>query len=86
LSEADSSSCLDVDECSEADDVCRHGDCVNLPGSHRCECHQGKIEKILKLKCNVLEEWSSEAPARWLTGAGSQEAPTLQLGLAKSKI
>ena len=43
LSSHDATSCLDVDECSESGDVCKHGDCVNLPGTFKCECHRGNV-------------------------------------------
>uniref|UniRef100_A0A8C5BTL1 Nidogen 2 n=1 Tax=Gadus morhua TaxID=8049 RepID=A0A8C5BTL1_GADMO len=34
--------CYDVDECAEGLAPCGPGaDCVNLPGSHRCQCHFG---------------------------------------------
>ena len=33
---------LDVDECVEGLSSCgAHGQCVNLPGSHRCQCRSG---------------------------------------------
>ena len=33
---------LDVDECVEGLSSCgAHGQCVNLPGSHRCQCQSG---------------------------------------------
>lgn len=32
----------DVDECAESSSSCgAHAQCVNLPGSHRCQCQSG---------------------------------------------
>ena len=32
---------LDVNECSKLDICGQGGQCVNLPGSYKCECHKG---------------------------------------------
>ncbi|KAI3366055.1 hypothetical protein L3Q82_009881 [Scortum barcoo] len=38
----DGRNCYDVDECAEALSSCSaHAQCVNLPGSHRCQCQSG---------------------------------------------
>ncbi|XP_060736413.1 nidogen-2 isoform X1 [Tachysurus vachellii] len=38
----DGRNCYDVDECTEGLSSCgRHAECVNLPGSHRCQCQSG---------------------------------------------
>ncbi|KAK1345003.1 hypothetical protein QTO34_013707 [Cnephaeus nilssonii] len=34
--------CMDIDECSNGDNLCqRNADCINSPGSYRCECAAG---------------------------------------------
>uniref|UniRef100_A0A8D3BLS7 Nidogen-2 n=1 Tax=Scophthalmus maximus TaxID=52904 RepID=A0A8D3BLS7_SCOMX len=38
----DGRNCYDVDECAESSSSCgAHAQCVNLPGSHRCQCQSG---------------------------------------------
>lgn len=33
---------LDIDECSNGENLCqRNADCINSPGSYRCECAAG---------------------------------------------
>ena len=31
----------DVDECEEDLELCKNGQCLNEPGSYRCECDMG---------------------------------------------
>lgn len=32
----------DIDECSSGENLCqRNADCLNIPGSYRCECSSG---------------------------------------------
>ena len=31
----------DVDECLENGRICQNGQCVNLPGTYRCDCRAG---------------------------------------------
>ncbi|KAG5677773.1 hypothetical protein PVAND_007504 [Polypedilum vanderplanki] len=33
--------CLDINECEEDSNVCGHGKCINLIGTHKCLCQQG---------------------------------------------
>lgn len=36
------SSGVDIDECNSGDNLCqRNANCINIPGSYRCECSQG---------------------------------------------
>ena len=35
------SSVVDINECTENGKLCLHGNCVNAPGSYRCECDAG---------------------------------------------
>ncbi|XP_062270701.1 nidogen-2 [Scomber scombrus] len=38
----DGRNCYDIDECAENVNTCgAHSQCVNLPGSHRCQCQSG---------------------------------------------
>uniref|UniRef100_A0A8C6KI14 Nidogen 2 n=1 Tax=Nothobranchius furzeri TaxID=105023 RepID=A0A8C6KI14_NOTFU len=38
----DGHNCYDIDECAEGSDLCGdHSQCLNLPGSHRCQCWEG---------------------------------------------
>lgn len=37
----DGYTCLDVDECIENPMLCENGNCLNYPGSFRCECEMG---------------------------------------------
>ena len=32
---------VDIDECTENGKICLNGECINTPGSHRCECNPG---------------------------------------------
>lgn len=37
-----SSPCVDIDECNSGDNLCqRNANCINIPGSYRCECSPG---------------------------------------------
>lgn len=37
-----SSSRIDIDECNSGDNLCqRNANCINIPGSYRCECSPG---------------------------------------------
>lgn len=31
----------DIDECTENGKICLNGECINTPGSHRCQCNPG---------------------------------------------
>lgn len=33
--------CQDIDECSNDPTLCENGQCLNYPGSFRCECEMG---------------------------------------------
>ena len=48
----DGRTCLDVDEC-EVEDICGHGDCLNLEGSYTCSCHKGYSGQHL---CQDIDE------------------------------
>ncbi|UJR30967.1 hypothetical protein I4U23_018479 [Adineta vaga] len=37
----DDYTCEDVDECQSDPSICRHGPCINLPGSFTCNCTSG---------------------------------------------
>ena len=50
----DGRTCLDVDEC-QVEDICGHGDCVNLQGSYTCTCHLGYSGQHLCQDINECE-------------------------------
>ena len=50
----DGRTCSDVNEC-EVEDICGHGDCVNLQGSYTCSCHQGYSGQHLCQDINECE-------------------------------
>jgi len=33
--------CVDIDECSALRGACANGQCINMAGSYRCDCHSG---------------------------------------------
>ena len=47
-------SCEDVNECKEIPALCGHGDCVNLPGTYLCNCHQGF--RLVEGSCEDINE------------------------------
>ena len=48
----------DVDECASS--PCRHGDCINAPGSYRCRCHEGFQATLTKQVCLGMA-----VPSKW---------------------
>ena len=36
-------SCVDIDECSENNNICRNGECTNMEGSFQCKCLDGFV-------------------------------------------
>ena len=36
-------SCVDIDECSENNNICRNGECNNMEGSFQCKCLDGFV-------------------------------------------
>ncbi|KAK6468996.1 adhesion G protein-coupled receptor E2-like isoform X3, partial [Huso huso] len=47
-------SCADINECEVNRRLCgKHADCINLPGSFRCDCHPGYMQYHDKDKCDV---------------------------------
>nr|XP_043905348.1 nidogen-2 isoform X2 [Solea senegalensis] len=67
----------DVDECAEGSSPCSaHAQCVNLPGSHRCQCQSGYEFGFDGRTCVDIDECSSSpchANARCINGLGSFE-------------
>lgn len=39
--EGDGNTCQDIDECSNNPNLCENGQCLNGPGTFRCECDMG---------------------------------------------
>ena len=38
--------CQDIDECSEDPTLCQHGECNNFPGGFRCDCKMGYMHPL----------------------------------------
>ncbi|XP_029030641.1 nidogen-2 [Betta splendens] len=56
----DGRNCYDVDECAEGLTSCTaHAQCVNLPGSYRCQCHGGFEFGYDGRTCVDIDECSS---------------------------
>ncbi|KAM6893502.1 nidogen-2 [Xenentodon cancila] len=56
----DGQNCYDVDECAEGLSSCGdHSQCVNLPGSHRCQCQGGFEFGYDRRSCVDMDECSS---------------------------
>uniref|UniRef100_A0A7N5ZTL7 Nidogen 2a (osteonidogen) n=1 Tax=Anabas testudineus TaxID=64144 RepID=A0A7N5ZTL7_ANATE len=71
----DGRNCYDIDECAEGLSSCSaHSQCVNLPGSHRCQCHSGYEFGYDGRTCVDIDECSSSpchVNARCVNGLGS---------------
>ncbi|XP_043118765.1 nidogen-2 isoform X3 [Puntigrus tetrazona] len=53
----DGRNCYDVDECAEGLSSCgAHSYCVNLPGSHRCQCESGFEFGFVGRTCQDVDE------------------------------
>lgn len=46
----------DIDECSEQEDICMHGECINLEGSFHCVCRNGYTLNNLRDRCVDIDE------------------------------
>ncbi|KAF7214876.1 transcript variant X4 [Nothobranchius furzeri] len=56
----DGHNCYDIDECAEGSDLCGdHSQCLNLPGSHRCQCWEGFEMAFDGRNCVDIDECSS---------------------------
>ena len=43
------SSHSDIDECNSGDNLCqRNANCINIPGSYRCECSPGVMNRTAR--------------------------------------
>ncbi|XP_034720262.1 nidogen-2 isoform X5 [Etheostoma cragini] len=71
----DGHNCYDIDECAEGLSSCgAHSQCVNLPGSHRCQCQSGYEFGFDGRTCVDIDECSSSpchTSARCINGLGS---------------
>ncbi|XP_044201283.1 nidogen-2 isoform X8 [Thunnus albacares] len=71
----DGRNCYDIDECAEGLGTCgAHSQCVNLPGSHRCQCQSGYEFGFDGRTCVDVDECSSSpchSNARCINGLGS---------------
>ena len=47
--------CLDINECEDSPSICSNGECVNTPGSYRCDCQDG-FERIQSGECADIDE------------------------------
>ncbi|KAM9465918.1 nidogen-2 isoform 1-T1 [Clarias gariepinus] len=53
----DGRNCYDVDECAEGLSSCgSHAQCVNLPGSHSCQCQSGFVHRHDTRTCTDVDE------------------------------
>lgn len=43
--------CVDVDECANDPNLCKHGTCVNLLGNYRCDCFDGYKSSVDNKHC-----------------------------------
>uniref|UniRef100_G3PLY0 Nidogen 2 n=1 Tax=Gasterosteus aculeatus aculeatus TaxID=481459 RepID=G3PLY0_GASAC len=71
----DGRNCYDVDECAEGSSSCgAHAQCVNLPGSHSCQCQGGFEFGFDRRSCVDIDECSSSPchiSARCINALGS---------------
>ncbi|KAM9334126.1 nidogen-2 [Symphorus nematophorus] len=71
----DGRNCYDIDECAEGLTSCgAHAQCMNLPGSHRCQCQRGYELGFDGRTCVDVDECSSSPchiNARCINGLGS---------------
>uniref|UniRef100_A0A3P8W1Q3 Nidogen 2 n=1 Tax=Cynoglossus semilaevis TaxID=244447 RepID=A0A3P8W1Q3_CYNSE len=71
----DGRNCYDIDECAEGLSSCgAHSECLNLPGSHRCQCHDGYEFGFDGRTCVDVDECSSSPchiSARCINALGS---------------
>ena len=56
----DSKTCLDVDECTEFQNICLNGHCENKEGSFLCHCHNGYELSEHNNTCLDIDECSRE--------------------------
>ncbi|XP_041859588.1 fibulin-2-like [Melanotaenia boesemani] len=55
---SDGSRCVDVNECENNQNKCGEGQCLNVPGSYRCECQTGyQYDSFRRMCVDVNECW-----------------------------
>lgn len=64
ISPHDSSECIDIDECSENNNICLNGHCENREGSYHCHCHPGYEPSEHNKTCTDIDECSREVSPR----------------------
>ena len=52
----DGQRCVDIDECSNLDDPCNGGKCINTPGGYSCVCSGGLMMGPDAKSCLDLDE------------------------------
>ena len=52
----DGQRCVDIDECSNLDDPCNGGKCINTPGGYSCACSGGLMMGPDATSCLDLDE------------------------------
>lgn len=60
LSPHDSATCIDIDECSENNNICLNGHCENREGSYHCHCHPGYEHYEHNKTCTDIDECGQE--------------------------
>ncbi|KAK6468758.1 adhesion G protein-coupled receptor E1-like [Huso huso] len=74
-------SCADINECEGNRRLCgKHADCINLPGSFRCNCHPGYMQYHDKDKCDELDT-ATKAPPTKTTPVSDMNECELNRGL-----
>lgn len=54
----------DINECTQNPDICKHGACENLMGTHRCICNPGYHVDSTGKVCSDVNECEIEASVR----------------------
>lgn len=61
LSPHDTTTCIDIDECFEHNNICLNGRCENKEGAYSCHCHPGYELSDDNKTCIDIDECGREA-------------------------